>query len=183
LTNCFDLYFRVQHSAFQLDFPESVLSDHQAALADNRFRREALAIEIFPGISPLASATGVLEEKICGKGGGVPGPAAEQIANRLADGLADYVQTGSFNGSKGAPAGVMRILAGNEPCLRAVPICLISAPAHPEGVEGEGIHAEHVLADGMESRQGALAAMGFGDAGDAICGVKADDGAEGIGGV
>jgi len=48
-------------------------------------------------------------------------------------------------------------------------------------VELEGVHAEHEGLNGLQRSQGAFAAVGFTDAGDAVIGGQDDDGAKRVG--
>ncbi len=183
LADGFDLDFRIEHAAFQFDFTEAVAGTHLAALPDDGFRGEAFAVLIVARIGTFAATAGVLVEEISGEGGGVASAAAEQVADGLADGLSDDVEAGGFDSGEGAAFGVGGIFAGDEPGLGAVARGGGARPSGPQCVESKGVHAQDVLAHGLQCGERTFAAVGFGDAGDAAGSFQADDGAEGVWGM
>ena len=85
LPDRFDLDLGLKDAAFELDRTEAVLVEHLLDLPYELFRREGFAILVFPSVIALATAAGVLVERIRGERNLVANAAADQIANRLSD--------------------------------------------------------------------------------------------------
>ena len=112
-----DFLSRRQDATFQFDLAKAVLLDHLPAFAHRRIGTQNLSI--FVRVMAIATAAGMLVKQIGGKRNGIPHATADDIADGPAYRFADNVQTGNFERRKGTVVLVERILARNQPSLRA----------------------------------------------------------------
>ncbi len=116
-------------------------------------------------------------KEIGGKWNGIANPAADDVTDGLADGFADDVEAGDFDGGEGAGVLIGGIFAREEIGLAAVAIANWLIHLLIEFGEPKRVHAGETIAEGFEGGDGAIAAVGFADPGDAVIGFQLDDGA------
>ncbi len=108
-------------------------------------------------------------------------PPAKQIADRLADGLADEIQAGDLEGRVGAGRGVERVFARDQVGLRAVVSPALSLDhRRKEAAEPIRVCADDLRTQRFELLDLGLAAVGFRDADDAFIAFQFHDGAQGV---
>ena len=89
-------------------------------LANERLRRQCLAVLVITNVIALAAAAGVLVKRVRGKRHLVPDASADEVTDRLADRLANQVEAGGLDRGVGAGVGVERVFAGDTVGLRSL---------------------------------------------------------------
>src|SRR5260370_14737646 len=117
-------------AALQLKPWKPVLGNHLIAFPRGGFRRQYFAILVFANVISHAASAAVLIKQIGGEGHFIAGASADDVANRLADGLTDEVETGNFKSRESSGGRVERVLARHKIGLRPVAGILRCAVGH-----------------------------------------------------
>ena len=181
LADRLDLDFGIEHARLELDVLEPVERDHPLHLADQRLRRERLAILVGPGVRPFAAAARMLVERVGREGDLVADAAAEEVADRLLQRPAAEVERGDLERRVEALLHVERVLAGHVEGLRAVEARSLHVAfdeVDQESREAEGVGAEDAALERLEALRDRVAPVGLGDAGDLLVAHELQDRAE-----
>ena len=94
----FDLDFRIEHAALELDRTKTVFIDHLTSLRDQRFGAQRFAVLVFPRVIAFSATARVFVKRIDRKRYLVAHAAANQVTDGLAGGLADQIEAGRLDG-------------------------------------------------------------------------------------
>ena len=168
----------IEHAGLELDGGEAVGLHHLPRLHDHRLRGQALAVLVVARVVALAASTRVLVEQVRRERHEVAHPPAEQRADGLSDGLADQVECRHLEHRVEAHRGIERVLAGHAMRLRAVTLQRWRKQRHQPRGQRPGAGAGDVRRHTGDVGRHRLAAVGLGQADDAVLALHLDDRAQ-----